>query len=63
MPVEGKRKLAAKPGTLLDGELTEVEEWMEPLLDEGLGRSARTAAGKMRYQMNRLRRFVRQLPA
>ena len=27
-------------------------------LDEGLGRSAATAASKMRYQMNRLRRLA-----
>jgi len=56
MPIEGKRKLAAA-GNALDAELTEVEEWMSRL-DEGLGRSARTAAGKMRYQMNRLRRLA-----
>jgi len=31
--------------------------WMRSL-DEGLGRSAETAASKMRYQMNRLRRLA-----
>lgn len=56
MPIEGKRKLAAA-GNALDAELTEVEGWMTRL-DEGLGRSARTAASKMRYQMNRLRRLA-----
>lgn len=56
MPVEGKRKLAAA-GNSLDAELTEVTEWM-CRLDEGLGRSAETAARKMRYQMNRLRRLA-----
>jgi bacillithiol biosynthesis cysteine-adding enzyme BshC len=56
MPVEGKRKLAAA-GTALDAELGPVVEWMEKL-DAGLGRSAETAASKMRYQMNRLRRLA-----
>jgi bacillithiol biosynthesis cysteine-adding enzyme BshC len=53
MPIEGKRKLAAA-GTALDAELTTLLEWMGRL-DAGLGRSAETAAGKMRYQMIRLR--------
>ncbi|MGD0729959.1 MAG: bacillithiol biosynthesis cysteine-adding enzyme BshC [Terracidiphilus sp.] len=53
MPVEGKRKLAAA-GTALDAELTALLEWMATL-DEGLGKSAETAADKIRYQMNRLR--------
>jgi bacillithiol synthase len=53
IPIEGKRKLAAA-GTALDAELKTVEEWMGQL-DAGLGRSAETAASKMRYQMNRLR--------
>jgi uncharacterized protein YllA (UPF0747 family) len=56
MPVEGKRKLAAA-GNSLDGELTAVTEWMAQM-DAGLGRSATTAASKMRYQMNRLRRLA-----
>jgi bacillithiol synthase len=56
MPVEGKRKLAAA-GNSLDGELTAVTEWMAQM-DAGLGRSAHTAASKMRYQMNRLRRLA-----
>ena len=56
MPVEGKRKLAAA-GTALDAELEPVVEWMTKL-DAGLGRSAETAASKMRYQMNRLRRLA-----
>ena len=56
MPVEGKRRLAAA-GTALDAELTPLLEWMSTL-DEGLGRSAGTAASKMRYQMNRLRRLA-----
>jgi len=34
--------------------LTALLEWMA-MLDEGLGRSAETAADKIRYQMNRLR--------
>jgi bacillithiol biosynthesis cysteine-adding enzyme BshC len=56
MPVEGKRKLAAA-GTALDAELGPLLEWMGAL-DAGLGRSAETAASKMRYQMNRLRRLA-----
>jgi bacillithiol biosynthesis cysteine-adding enzyme BshC len=56
MPAEGKQKLAAA-GTALDAELGPVVEWMGKL-DAGLGRSAETAASKMRYQMNRLRRLA-----
>ena len=56
MPVEGKRKLAAA-GKALDSELEGLLAWMRSL-DEGLGRSAQTAASKMRYQMNRLRRLA-----
>jgi bacillithiol synthase len=56
MPIEGKRKLAAA-GNALDAELTPLLEWMRAL-DAGLGRSAETAASKMRYQMNRLRRLA-----
>ena len=53
MPVEGKQKLAAA-GTALDTELNTLLEWMNAM-DEGLGKSAETAAGKIRYQMSRLR--------
>jgi bacillithiol biosynthesis cysteine-adding enzyme BshC len=53
MPSEGKKKLAAT-GTALDRELATLLGWMRSL-DAGLGRSADTAASKMRYQMNRLR--------
>jgi len=56
MPVEGKRKLAAA-GNALDDEIAPLLEWMRTL-DAGLGRSAETAASKMRYQMNRLRRLA-----
>jgi bacillithiol biosynthesis cysteine-adding enzyme BshC len=56
IPIEGKRKLAAA-GNALDAELESVEAWMGEL-DAGLGRSAETAASKMRYQMNRLRRLA-----
>jgi uncharacterized protein YllA (UPF0747 family) len=56
LPVEGKRKLAAA-GTALEAELAPLLEWMGAL-DEGLGRSAGTAASKMRYQMGRLRRLA-----
>jgi hypothetical protein len=47
----------AAAGNALDEELTPLLEWMNAL-DEGLGRSAHTAASKMRYQMNRLRRLA-----
>ena len=56
MPSEGKKKLAAA-GTALDAELATLLDWMRSL-DAGLGRSAETAASKMRYQMNRLRRLA-----
>jgi bacillithiol biosynthesis cysteine-adding enzyme BshC len=56
MPEEGKRRLAAS-GTALEAELTALLEWMGSM-DAGLGRSAETAASKMRYQMNRLRRLA-----
>ncbi len=56
MPVEGKRKLAAA-GSALDAELEPLLEYMKAM-DAGLGRSADTAASKMRYQMNRLRRLA-----
>jgi uncharacterized protein YllA (UPF0747 family) len=55
MPIEGKRKLAAA-GAAMEAELGPLLDWMKGL-DAGLGRSAETAASKMRYQMNRLRRL------
>jgi bacillithiol synthase len=56
LPIDGKRKLAAS-GNALDSELNGLLEWMRAM-DAGLGRSADTAASKMRYQMNRLRRLA-----
>jgi bacillithiol biosynthesis cysteine-adding enzyme BshC len=56
IPVDGKRKLA-NAGNALNGELDILLDWMRGL-DAGLGRSAETAASKMRYQMNRLRRLA-----
>ena len=53
MPIETKQKLAAA-GNALDTELTTLVEWMQSQ-DKGLGQSAETAAGKINYQMNRLR--------
>ncbi|HVN93755.1 MAG TPA: bacillithiol biosynthesis cysteine-adding enzyme BshC [Terracidiphilus sp.] len=53
MPPETKKKLAAA-GNALDAELTALVEWLQSQ-DKALGQSADTAAGKMRYQMNRLR--------
>ncbi|HEY0794437.1 MAG TPA: bacillithiol biosynthesis cysteine-adding enzyme BshC, partial [Acidisarcina sp.] len=56
MPIEGKKKLAAA-GKSLDEELTALTAWMDAL-NPDLGRSAKVAASKMRYQMNRLRRLA-----
>jgi bacillithiol synthase len=56
MPVEGKQKLSAA-GKAMDAELAPLLEYMKTM-DAGLGRSAETAASKMRYQMNRLRRLA-----
>jgi len=53
MPPETRKKLAAT-GNALDAELNALVEWMQSQ-DKGLGESAETAAGKMRYQMNRIR--------
>ncbi|MGB7265834.1 MAG: bacillithiol biosynthesis cysteine-adding enzyme BshC [Terracidiphilus sp.] len=53
MPVETKQKLAAA-GNALDADLNVLVDWLQSQ-DKGLGQSAETAAGKMRYQMNRLR--------
>ena len=53
MPPETKTKLAAA-GNAMDAELTALVDWLQSQ-DKGLGQSAETAAGKMRYQMNRLR--------
>lgn len=56
MPIEGKRALSAA-GNGLERELAPLLEWMRTL-DAGLARPAETAASKMRYQMNRLRRLA-----
>ncbi len=56
LPEEGKRKITSA-GEALEGELDGLVEWMQSL-DKGLGQSAETAAGKMRYQMERLRRLA-----
>jgi len=53
MPIETKQKLAAA-GNAVDAELDTLVEWMQSQ-DKGLGQSAETAAGKIMYQMNRLR--------
>ena len=55
MPAEAKRRLSAA-GQALDAELEPLLAYMANL-DAGMGRSATTAASKMRYQMNRLRRL------
>jgi len=56
MPVEGKQLLAGA-GNALNDELEPLLAWMHRV-DEGLGRSGATAANKMRYQMNRMRRLA-----
>jgi bacillithiol biosynthesis cysteine-adding enzyme BshC len=56
MPPEGKAALAST-GTALEAELAPLVEWMRSL-DAGLGQSAETAAGKIRYQMDRLRHLA-----
>lgn len=56
IPIEGKRHLATA-GNALDHELTPLLKWAHSV-DAGLGRAADTAASKMRYQMNRLRRLA-----
>ncbi|MGA9072428.1 MAG: bacillithiol biosynthesis BshC, partial [Terracidiphilus sp.] len=56
IPPEGKRRLAETELSLED-ELLPLLDWMGKL-DAGLGRSAETAASKMRYQMHRLRRLA-----
>ncbi len=56
MPPEAKKKIAAAGGAL-DAELAPLLEWMQAQ-DAALGRAGQTAASKMRYQMNRLRRLA-----
>jgi bacillithiol biosynthesis cysteine-adding enzyme BshC len=53
MPPEGRQRLTAA-GKALDEELALLLDWMRTQ-DEGLGKSAETAANKMQYQMSRLR--------
>jgi bacillithiol biosynthesis cysteine-adding enzyme BshC len=53
IPAAGKRNLATAE-LALDAELIPLLDWMHSL-DAGLGRSGDTAAGKIRYQMSRLR--------
>ncbi len=53
MPIETKQRLAAA-GNACDAELDALVAWLQSQ-DKGLGQSAETAAGKIRYQMNRLR--------
>ena len=53
MPMEGRHRLEMA-SKALDAELEALVEWMRSQ-DEGLGKSAETAANKMQYQMSRLR--------
>ena len=53
MPVEGRRRLLEAQKSL-DSELAALVDWLRSQ-DEGLGKSAETAASKMEYQMSRLR--------
>ena len=61
MPIEGKQRLAAA-GNALDAELDALIEWTRSQ-DAGLAQSTETAAGKMRYQMNRLRTLAANFQA
>lgn len=56
MPPEGRERVDAASAAL-DTKLDALVAWMQSL-DKGLGQSAETAAGKMRYQMDRLRRLA-----
>lgn len=56
LPAEGRQKLESA-GAALDAELASLTQWMAHL-DAELGRSAEVSAGKMRYQMDRLRRLA-----
>ena len=56
LPEEGREKLDSA-GTALNSELKTLTEWLARL-DAGLGKSAEVAAGKMRYQMDRLKRLA-----
>jgi bacillithiol biosynthesis cysteine-adding enzyme BshC len=56
IPAEGRQRLAAT-GSALDAEISALLDYLGAL-DASLGRSAETAASKMRYQMNRLRRLA-----
>jgi bacillithiol biosynthesis cysteine-adding enzyme BshC len=56
LPEEGKQRLDGA-GTALEDELAGLVEWMRTM-DAELGRSAETAAGKIRYQMSRLRHLA-----
>ncbi len=54
LPIETKQKLWLLLATLSTPNFTTLVDWLQSQ-DKGLGQSADTAAGKMRYQMNRLR--------
>jgi bacillithiol synthase len=56
LPAEGRKRVDAAAAAL-DSELDALVAWMQSL-DKGLGQSAETGAGKMRYQMDRLRRLA-----
>ena len=56
MPAEGRERVDAASAAL-DTKLDALVAWMQSL-DKGLGQSAETGAGKMRYQMDRLRRLA-----
>lgn len=56
MPAEGKQRMDAASAAF-EEQLDALIGWMQSV-DQGLGQSAETAAGKMRYQMERLRRLA-----
>lgn len=56
MPAEGRQRMDAASAAF-EEQLDALVGWMQSM-DQGLGQSAETAAGKMRYQMERLRRLA-----
>lgn len=56
IPAAGRKKIESA-GAAMNAELADLTQWLSGLNAE-LGRSAEVSAGKMRYQMDRLRRLA-----
>ncbi|HEX8712203.1 MAG TPA: bacillithiol biosynthesis BshC, partial [Terracidiphilus sp.] len=56
IPAEGKDRVEAATQAF-EAQMSALLSWMRSL-DQGLGQAAETAAGKMQYQMDRLRRLA-----